>query len=443
MAFFETKKINLTIPREKKNLLLATFFLALFSFIFAPVALATDYSSSSFIVKDSVIDEGSETSTSTNFGLGQSIGQLAIGKSTSTNFQLWSGFQYYYLVSANTLTATAGDSEVDLSWTVPQTFLGITVDEYEVGTGTTSGNYTFENVGSVTNFTKTGLTNDTPYFFIVKALSPGGNFLVFSNEATATPTGAANENGGGSGSQTMGITFHGTAYPQAKVFLLRDGAPRASITANSLGEFALNSYGPPPGNHNYVIYATDPNGVKSKSLNFFETIAPQVIIHRTNIIVPPTLVSSHTAIKQGDPLTLSGFAAPNAPVSIHMSGTQAGTFNVVSANSGAYSYILNTANYKKGQYSAVSNELVGLYQSQDSLSITFTIGDSTVVVPPPGVCSVRSDLNCDGRVDLVDFSILLYYWEQFAPFKNERVDIDKSGQVELRDFSIMLYEWTG
>jgi hypothetical protein len=62
--------------------------------------------------------------------------------------------------------------------------------------------------------------------------------------------------------------------------------------------------------------------------------------------------------------------------------------------------------------------------------------------PPvvPGNCR-RADFNCDGKVNSIDFSILLYYWKSKPPFANPRVDINKDGKVDSVDFSIMLYEW--
>lgn len=50
------------------------------------------------------------------------------------------------------------------------------------------------------------------------------------------------------------------------------------------------------------------------------------------------------------------------------------------------------------------------------------------------------DINRDGRVDLVDFSILLYNW---GMPKNPQADFNEDGVVDLVDFSIMLYHWTG
>jgi hypothetical protein len=178
---------------ETKKLLMLLFFLLAISLAFVSISLAIDFTSSNFAVKDPVIDEGVKSSASLNFGLGQSFGQVAIGRSTSGSYELWSGFQYFFKVNANVLTAVPGaaDGEVDLSWTVPTTFLGMNVDAYEVGTGTVSGSYTFQNVSNVTNFTKSGLTPGSLYYFIVKTLGPGGVFMVYSNEDSATATGVA------------------------------------------------------------------------------------------------------------------------------------------------------------------------------------------------------------------------------------------------------------
>jgi len=89
-------------------------------------------------------------------------------------------------------------------------------------------------------------------------------------------------------------------------------------------------------------------------------------------------------------------------------------------------------------------------------SRSFTAVAGTPVVPPvtppgggggggggppvPGNCR-RADFNCDGKVNSIDFSILLYYWKSKPPFGNPRVDINKDGKVDSVDFSIMLYEW--
>lgn len=51
-----------------------------------------------------------------------------------------------------------------------------------------------------------------------------------------------------------------------------------------------------------------------------------------------------------------------------------------------------------------------------------------------------ADFNQDGRVDAIDFSILLYNW---GILKNSVTDINQDGKVDTVDFSIFLYWWTG
>jgi hypothetical protein len=58
------------------------------------------------------------------------------------------------------------------------------------------------------------------------------------------------------------------------------------------------------------------------------------------------------------------------------------------------------------------------------------------------LCDPHGDLNKDGKINIVDFSILMYFWNQTNP-SNPCADINKDGIVNLTDFSIMLFWWTG
>ena len=53
--------------------------------------------------------------------------------------------------------------------------------------------------------------------------------------------------------------------------------------------------------------------------------------------------------------------------------------------------------------------------------------------------SLRADLNKDGKVNLIDFSILLFNWNT----DDTVADINQDGTVNLTDFSIMIFYWTG
>ena len=70
-------------------------------------------------------------------------------------------------------------------------------------------------------------------------------------------------------------------------------------------------------------------------------------------------------------------------------------------------------------------------------------GGSAPAPTPPvvaGSCS-GTDFNFDTKVNSVDFSILLAFWQKLPPFKNPCVDINTDGKVNSVDFSILLYQW--
>ena len=71
-----------------------------------------------------------------------------------------------------------------------------------------------------------------------------------------------------------------------------------------------------------------------------------------------------------------------------------------------------------------------------------TPGTSQCLIDTDCQCDTHGDINKDGKIDIVDFSILLYFWHD-VNISNPCADINQDGKVELTDFSIMLYWWTG
>jgi len=86
------------------------------------------------------------------------------------------------------LTATAGNAQVSLSWTASS---GAT--SYNVYRGTTAGGESATAIATgitTTSFTNTGLTNGIQYFYKVAAVNSAGTSGL-SNEASATPAGSS------------------------------------------------------------------------------------------------------------------------------------------------------------------------------------------------------------------------------------------------------------
>lgn len=168
--------------------------------ILASATYADDYTSTNFITRDPLMTSGGSFSSSTNFQLFGAVSQISIGTSTSASFGVNAGFLYFPTVTTPVVSATAGNGQVALSWTVSAGYLGWNVSGYNIGQSTnTGGPYTYSSsLGNVTSSTRTGLINGTTYYFIVRAEDGFGNSVATSSEVSATPSALITTCGDGS-----------------------------------------------------------------------------------------------------------------------------------------------------------------------------------------------------------------------------------------------------
>ena len=68
-------------------------------------------------------------------------------------------------------------------------------------------------------------------------------------------------------------------------------------------------------------------------------------------------------------------------------------------------------------------------------------GDNSPVLDVSNVSCIGADFNHDGKVNSIDFSIMLAFWKTSSPFKNSCADVNTDNQVNSIDFSILLYQW--
>jgi hypothetical protein len=66
---------------------------------------------------------------------------------------------------------------------------------------------------------------------------------------------------------------------------------------------------------------------------------------------------------------------------------------------------------------------------------------SIIPISPTKVVTstIRGDFNNDGKVNLQDLSMLLFYWGKPPPTNNPSIDLGHEGKIGLVDFSILLY----
>lgn len=59
---------------------------------------------------------------------------------------------------------------------------------------------------------------------------------------------------------------------------------------------------------------------------------------------------------------------------------------------------------------------------------------------PPKPPAKSPNLNKDGKIDILDFSILLYHFSKSVD-PSSSIDLNSDGRVDIVDVSIMLYHW--
>ena len=146
-------------------------------------------------------------------------------------------------------------------------------------------------------------------------------------------------------------------------------------------------------------------------------------------------------VKQGDTLTIFGESVPDQQVRIQVNSAQTLLLQATSTGTGAYIYDLDTAVLAMGSHSTKSKAIAGSLISQDSVLRAFTVGTENVAAQPVLACPPKGDLNGDCRVNLIDFSILAYWYKR--PGFPKAYDLNGDGVLNLTDFSIMAYYWTG
>jgi hypothetical protein len=106
-------------------------------------------------------------------------------------------------------------------------------------------------------------------------------------------------------------------------------------------------------------------------------------------------------------------------------------------SNGAWALSMQTSGLSMGTYELVAQGtmLDGTVESDKSARKTVGVG----VEVEDTDCAAMGDFNCDGFVNLVDFSILVFNWNT----TNSTADINGDGIVSLPDFSVMLFYWTG
>lgn len=257
-----------------------------------------------------------------------------------------------------------------------------------------------------------------------------------------TPSGPSGGGGGGGLFLKGGdVTISGTGIPGGALTLLKDGKIAKEDQVSVTGSFTNAFTQLDRGTYTWGVYVKDPDGNLSSTYN--STI--YLIGGTNNIIAPvylsPTIKAATTTVPIGGSLLISGYGIPLTTVQAIMNkqgdvlNSKIITGTTTSNGNGSWKMVLSTEGLKKGTYEVKAQSLVTTRdQSVFSPTLYIGVGEN----PNPNFKN-RADLNKDGKVNLVDFSILLFNWKT----SDAVADINQDGTVSLIDFSIMLANWTG
>jgi hypothetical protein len=251
------------------------------------------------------------------------------------------------------------------------------------------------------------------------------------------------ENDGPYRSGDAEVIISGYAYPNTTLTVLVDGAQVTTVRANASGAFTTTITAIARGTYTFGVFATDAANTRSSTFSTSFTVAGARTSSLSNINVPPSIKVDPDPVNPGQTLTVSGYALPNSTVTLENqrvgSAASKQTFTATTDASGRYSTSISTTGFSQATYQirARAQQSGGL-QLQTNFSNYTLYGVGQAADRP-----LSADLNRDGRVNLVDFSILLFWWNTDGGTSDPPADINQDNRVNLTDFSILLFNWTG
>jgi len=247
--------------------------------------------------------------------------------------------------------------------------------------------------------------------------------------------------GGGGSPREIGDTIVnviGRAYPSRTINFLLDTVPVGSVRSDGTGRFEFSAEAS-PGTATMGIWSTDASGNRSITLNNTFDVTQGAITNINGVILPPTISVASQNVDPGAVVIVSGESVPNSTVEVFIDKSTTAEQAIAGAD-GKWSVSLNTSRLAIAEHTLRARTVLGTppltTNSSYSSSLQLFIGVEGRVTKP-------SDLNRDGYVNLIDFSILIFWWGTAGGDSEPPADINGNGKVSLEDFSILLFNWTG
>ena len=233
------------------------------------------------------------------------------------------------------------------------------------------------------------------------------------------------------------LQISGYTAPDTFVIFTEGAAVIGTDVAGPTGYYSHIFSGLQPTTHHLTFYGIDTLNRTTSPVNIEIYTPAKQLTSVSGMLLSPTVQLLADQFNQGEPITASGSAMPNGDITIFTDSPLRTYYSSASAN-GSWTYtITNSSEFLLGDYRyyTLVQDHYGL-QSLISNTHTFSVVSTTGGGTSCGDIT-QGDLNCDGNVDLTDFSILMYYWGS----ANAAADCNGDFMVNLTDFSIIMYFW--
>lgn len=253
--------------------------------------------------------------------------------------------------------------------------------------------------------------------------------------------------GGGGGSDgssyvapVTSVIFEGRAYPNSMVTLLKDAQVVLATVVGADAKFQITLSGISPGNYIFSIYSEDSKGNRSSLLTFPSIITTGATAKVSGIFIAPTIAVDKSEVKRGENIAIFGQSVSDSEIIISVNSNEE-LFGKVKADAGGvYLYNFDTSPLEIGQHLTKSKAAFSGEISSFSRAVSFAVGEKNIAIEIEKKV-LKGELNNDGRVNIIDFSIVAYWYKRPSP--PSKVDLNGDGKIDLIDFSIMAYYWTG
>jgi hypothetical protein len=236
------------------------------------------------------------------------------------------------------------------------------------------------------------------------------------------------------------VVFSGIAYPSSQVTIERQGTILATVPADPTARFNVSLGSQPVGVFTYAVYAEDARGQVGRTSNFTLSITQGSTTTVSGIFLGPTIQADKQSVTFGETITILGETAPSSAVTVFVSSEEEKTFTTTAGTDGLWTKQILSTDLEVGDHTAKAKAVSPSSEiSAFSNTVSFAVAQQTA---DPCSGKKSGDINCDGKVNLQDFSILLFYWKKANP-ANARADISGDHVVNLTDLSILLFNWTG